>query len=163
MKLVYVLFYQLFYPLTINLVGVRDMKLHLSHHALPVLTLTIISLPYLCPKVPKCRIICERGFFFQVLMQEHGDDQMAFGFRVKRAEKQSILHHLRDRETFISKPNTHHHVARKFYCNILPNYTLIDVEKPPCFLRKFSPDGKYFVAFSSDQASLEIYEFQGKS
>ena len=87
---------------------------------------------------------------------------MEFGFKVRRADKQSIIHHLRDRETFISRPNTHHHVARKFYCNILPNYTLIDVEKPPCFLRKFSPDGKYFVAFSADQASLEVYEFQGK-
>ena len=87
---------------------------------------------------------------------------MEFGFKVRRADKQSIIHHLRDRETFISRPNTHHHVARKFYCNILPNYTLIDVEKPPCFLRKFSPDGKYFVAFSADQASLEVYEFQGQ-
>jgi len=86
---------------------------------------------------------------------------MDLGFKVKTVKDLSILHRLRNRETFISKPNTHHHVARKFYCNILPNFTIIDVEKPPCFLRKFSPDGRYFVAFSSDQASLEIYSFKG--
>lgn len=88
-------------------------------------------------------------------------DAMDLGFKVKTVKDLSILHRLRNRETFISKPNTHHHVARKFYCNILPNFTIIDVENPPCFLRKFSPDGRYFVAFSSDQASLEIYSFKG--
>lgn len=86
---------------------------------------------------------------------------MDFGFKVKKVKDLSILHLVRNRETFSAKPNTHHHVARQFYGNILPNYTLIDVEKPPCFLRKFSPDGRYFVAFSSDQASLEIYRFEG--
>jgi de-etiolated-1 len=38
---------------------------------------------------------------------------------------------------------------------------VVNVEKPPCFLRKFSPDGRYFIAFSADQTSIEIYEFQG--
>ncbi|ESO05868.1 hypothetical protein HELRODRAFT_64519, partial [Helobdella robusta] len=48
-----------------------------------------------------------------------------------------------------------------FYTNIVPGLTVVGVEKPPCFLRKFTPDGKYFIAFSSDQTSLEIYEFRG--
>ena len=50
---------------------------------------------------------------------------------------------------------------RGFHLNIVPNYTLVNVEKPPCFLRKFSPDGKRFIAFSADQTSLEIYRYQG--
>lgn len=83
------------------------------------------------------------------------------GFKIKKLKDFSILHKLRNRETFTTRPNTHHHHARDFYCNVLPNYSLIDVEKPPCFLRKFSPDGQYFIAFSSDQSSLEIYQFQG--
>ena len=45
--------------------------------------------------------------------------------------------------------------------NIYPNYTLVNVEKPPCFLRKFTPCGKYFIAFSMCQTSLEIYRFHG--
>ena len=51
--------------------------------------------------------------------------------------------------------------VRGFHLNIVPNFTLVNVEKPPCFLRKFSPDGKKFIAFSADQTSLEIYSYQG--
>ena len=51
--------------------------------------------------------------------------------------------------------------ARIFFTNIFPNYTVINVEKPACFLRKFSPDGRHLIAFSADQTSLEIYEFCG--
>lgn len=39
----------------------------------------------------------------------------------------------------------------------------MNIEKPNCYLRKFSPTGKQLIAFSSDQASLEIYEFKGCS
>lgn len=45
--------------------------------------------------------------------------------------------------------------------NVYPNFTLVNVEKPPCFLRKFTPCGKYFIAFSMCQTSLEIYRFHG--
>jgi len=51
--------------------------------------------------------------------------------------------------------------ARVFFTNVFPNYTVINVEKPACFLRKFSPDGHHLIAFSADQTSLEIYEFCG--
>jgi len=51
--------------------------------------------------------------------------------------------------------------ARIFFTNVFPNYTVINVEKPACFLRKFSPDGRHLIAFSADQTSLEIYEFCG--
>ncbi|EPY76308.1 hypothetical protein CB1_001440002 [Camelus ferus] len=53
------------------------------------------------------------------------------------------------------------HQVRVFHQNVFPNFTVVIVEKPPCFLRKFSPNGLYFTAFSSDQTSLEIYEHQG--
>lgn len=66
------------------------------------------------------------------------------------------------RQTFGNRrPGTHFHTARQFYQNVFPNFTLINVEKPPCFLRKFSPDGKHFIAFSSDQTSLEVYTYKG--
>jgi len=51
--------------------------------------------------------------------------------------------------------------SRIFFTNVFPNYTVINVEKPACFLRKFSPDGHHLIAFSADQTSLEIYEFCG--
>jgi de-etiolated-1 len=52
-------------------------------------------------------------------------------------------------------------LARQFYKNIFPNFSVTNVEKPPCYLRKFSPTGQYFIAFSLDQTALEIYEFEG--
>ena len=82
-------------------------------------------------------------------------------FTPRRIPPQNILTRLRHREIHCGRPGTHYHRARQFYTNIFPNFTVVNIEKPPCFLRKFSPDGKHFIAFSSDQTSIEIYKFQG--
>ena len=84
-------------------------------------------------------------------------------YKRRKFVDQHIVKKLINRQTLPIKPNTHFHVARSFYLNIMPNFTVINVEKPPCFLRKFSPDGNHFVAFSRDQSSLEIYRFIGPS
>ena len=52
---------------------------------------------------------------------------------------------------------------RAFYTHITPNYTVMNADKPACFLRKFTPDGKRFVAFSQNQTHLEIYLYKGPS
>lgn len=78
----------------------------------------------------------------------------------RRINNQNLVYRLFHRQTHVSSPGTHFHQVRSLYTNVFPNYTVVNVEKPPCFLRKFSPDGKYFIAFSSDQTSLEIYTFQ---
>ncbi len=83
------------------------------------------------------------------------------GIKIRRISPQNLVYRLRHRETHACRPGTSFHVGRKFYTNLFPNFTVVNVEKPPCFLRKFSPDGRHFVAFSADQTSLEIYEFQG--
>ncbi|XP_046400522.1 DET1 homolog [Ischnura elegans] len=77
---------------------------------------------------------------------------------------QNIVKRLCLREIYsCKKPGTHLHVARGFHQNVFPNFTIVNVEKPPCFLRKFSPNGQHFIAFSSDQTSIEIYDYQGPS
>lgn len=82
----------------------------------------------------------------------------------KRIPAQNIVIRLNRRQTYgYKKPGTHFYSARQFYQNVFPNFTVINVEKPPCFLRKFSPDGKHFIAFSADQTCLEIYVYQGPS
>lgn len=48
-----------------------------------------------------------------------------------------------------------------FHQNLLPNFSVENVERPICYLRKFTNDGKYLVAFSSDITSLEIFLYQG--
>ncbi|XP_002154058.2 DET1 homolog [Hydra vulgaris] len=92
------------------------------------------------------------------------DDYTIFQDDVHKRRKNcdpNIVKKLFHRQTFINRPNTHFHYSRSFNLNIFPNFTVINVEKPPCFLRKFSPDGHHLVAFSRDQSSVEIYEFQG--
>lgn len=85
-----------------------------------------------------------------------------FPIKPRKIGPQNIVNRLRIRETMgCPYPGTQVHVARQFYQNVFPNYTVVNVEKPPCFLRKFSPDGKYLVAFSADQTSIEVYEYQG--
>lgn len=80
----------------------------------------------------------------------------------RKVPPQNIVIRLYNRQTFAyKKPGTHFHSARQFYQNIFPNFTVINIEKPPCFLRKFSPNGKHFIAFSSDQTSLEVYTYRG--
>ncbi|XP_030020170.1 DET1 homolog [Manduca sexta] len=82
----------------------------------------------------------------------------------RKIKPQNIVLRLMEREIYGSrKPGSHFHVVREFYQNVFPNLTIVNVEKPPCFLRKFSPDGKHFIAFSADQTSLEIYEYRGAS
>ncbi|XP_064014163.1 DET1 homolog isoform X6 [Pogoniulus pusillus] len=81
--------------------------------------------------------------------------------RPRRIQNQNVIHRLERRRISSGKAGTHWHQVRVFHQNVFPNFTVVNVEKPPCFLRKFSPDGRYFIAFSSDQTSLEIYEYQG--
>ncbi|KAF7707740.1 DET1 homolog [Silurus meridionalis] len=79
----------------------------------------------------------------------------------RRIQNQNVVHRLELRRISSGRPGAHWYRVRCFHQNLFPNFTAVNVEKPPCFLRKFSPDGRCFVAFSSDQTSLEIYEFRG--
>ncbi len=79
----------------------------------------------------------------------------------RRIQNQNVVHRLERRRICSGPVGAHWYRVRCFHQNLFPNFTVVNVEKPPCFLRKFSPDGRCFIAFSSDQTSLEIYEYQG--
>lgn len=80
----------------------------------------------------------------------------------RRLRPQNMVSHLKNREHGIAyRPGMHQHVIRDFYKCIHPNLTVMNVEKPAGFLRKFSPDGKYLIAFTLDQTALEIYQYNG--
>jgi len=75
---------------------------------------------------------------------------------------QNIVKRLQARELWGGRRvGTAKYLERSMYQSIFPNFTVTHVDKPPCFLRKFTPDGKHFIAFSSDQMSVEVYTFQG--
>lgn len=85
-------------------------------------------------------------------------------FPRRRIPSQNIVHKLIRRELCGElKPGTSFRNIRSFHTSIVPDFTIINVEKPPCFLRKFSPDGRHFIAFSADQTSVEIYHFKGSA
>ncbi|XP_055346905.1 DET1 homolog [Paramacrobiotus metropolitanus] len=50
---------------------------------------------------------------------------------------------------------------REFYSCITPNMTVLDVQHPPLFIRKFSPDGRHLSAFSNDLRFLILFRYQG--
>lgn len=82
--------------------------------------------------------------------------------RPRKIGPQNIVCRLLARERGgIGRVGTNVHNIREFYKNVMPNLTVINVEKPAGFLRKFSPDGKFLIAFTFDQTSLEIYRFRG--
>lgn len=81
--------------------------------------------------------------------------------RQKKVSHCTILRSLYDRE--INGTKTRMNCVRATYQTIYPNCTIINVEKPPCYLRKFTPDGRQFIAFSHDQTSIEVYDYLGCS
>lgn len=91
------------------------------------------------------------------------DEQFLFNLRrQKKTPPVNIVKRLIHREIFFVNPNVSPFVAiRKFHQNLLPNFSVENVEKPNCFLRKFTYDGRYLMAFSHDQTSVEFYEYQG--
>lgn len=74
----------------------------------------------------------------------------------RHIENQNVVHRLERRRISSGAPGAHWYRVRCFHQNLFPNFTVVNVEKPPCFLRKFSPDGRCFIAFSADQTSLEV-------
>ncbi|XP_045152446.1 DET1 homolog isoform X3 [Echinops telfairi] len=94
--------------------------------------------------------------FSDVIMDHH-----ASTIKPRRIQNQNVIHRLERRRISSGRAGAHWHQVRVLHQNVFPNFTVVNVEKPPCFLRKFSPDGRFFIAFSSDQTSLEIYEYQG--
>jgi de-etiolated-1 len=95
---------------------------------------------------------------------DESDKTGSLRFLPRTIPSQNLAARLRARETFgtsFCRANARINTSRGFYTNIYPNYTMVNVEKPPCFLRKFSPDGKRFIAFSQCQTHLEVYEYLG--
>lgn len=84
------------------------------------------------------------------------------GIKVHSIPPQNLVVRLSHREIH-RYPRRHQHSNRYFYQNITPNFTVTNIQKPPCFLRKFSPDGRFLIAFSADQMSIEIFRYMGPS
>lgn len=93
----------------------------------------------------------------------YSEPQIENELKYDRFAPRNIVCKLIGRETFSVRSNTNYYYnSRYLYQNIVPNLSIACVEKPSCFLRKFTPDGRHLIAFSGDQTSVEIYQYNGK-
>ena len=79
----------------------------------------------------------------------------------RRIPAQNVVRKLWLRELTAAHGAAAYTRSRHFYTNVFPSHTIVDVEHPPCYLRKFTPDGRLLVAFSIDQTSVHVYEYRG--
>lgn len=74
----------------------------------------------------------------------------------------NVVAQLMYRQSTIMSPCQWYYHHRNFYNTIVPNYTENQVLiRDKCYPRKFSPDGKWLLAFSLDQHNVEVYRFNG--
>lgn len=69
----------------------------------------------------------------------------------------NVTARLFERQICTPSPGTSIHRARRFYENIVPSYTVYDVECPDHSFRKFTDDGLYLVSFSRNHQDLIVY------
>lgn len=76
---------------------------------------------------------------------------------------QNLVDRLTQRKLLALSPAQAYHRNRSLYQCIVPNHTEHGVRTPPGFLRKFSPDGRWLLAFSNGQSDVVVYEYRGAS
>ncbi|XP_060197459.1 light-mediated development protein DET1 isoform X5 [Lycium barbarum] len=69
----------------------------------------------------------------------------------------NVTARLFERQISTPAPGTAIHRARRFYENIVPGYTIYDVECPDHSFRKFTDDGLYLISFSRNHQDLIVY------
>lgn len=79
----------------------------------------------------------------------------------KKVSHRTLLHSLYDRE--INGIKTRMNCVKTTYQSVYPNCTVFNVEKPFCYPRKFTPDGRQLIAFSLNQTSIQVYDYLGCS
>ena len=98
---------------------------------------------------------------------DHSKDDMVAkylgGFHCKRCPNQNLIHKLWQRQLPMCSSSEIYHHNRSIYHCVVPNHTEQGVQPPAGFLRKFSPDGHFLLAFSNDQRNVLVYDYRGAS
>ncbi|BAU00680.1 hypothetical protein VIGAN_10229400 [Vigna angularis var. angularis] len=69
----------------------------------------------------------------------------------------NIVARIFNRQICTPPPGTSVHYARCFYENLVPSYTIYEVECPDHLFRKFTDDGQYLISFSRNYQELIVY------
>ncbi|CAA7410958.1 unnamed protein product [Spirodela intermedia] len=62
-----------------------------------------------------------------------------------------------ERQILTPRPGTSVNCARQFYENLVPSYTIYDVDCPDNSFKKFTDDGQYLISFSRSHQELIVY------
>lgn len=74
----------------------------------------------------------------------------------------SLIERLRQREAGGGRPGTGLHKSRELYQNIPLNKHVASVQPPrPCYVKGFTPCGRYLVVFARELDSVIVYEYTG--
>lgn len=106
------------------------------------------------------------------------DDDLYKEFNISKRKSLNLIHNLISRElgtnssilglTSLFSGQHRNELTRfnhlkRIYLAITPNYTIINVKTPNCYLRRFSPDGRYLIAFNQNLNGIQIFLFKGSS
>jgi hypothetical protein len=78
--------------------------------------------------------------------------------------KHNLVCWLRDRELGYTKSRINNFIARRtnVYRAVHPSYSILMCTVPQAvYIRRFSPNGQYLLAFSHDLESLIVYKYRG--
>ena len=82
--------------------------------------------------------------------------------KFRKYQSQHVISQLRIRNTVCMSPAQWYHYLKGLYTIIVPNHSENKIKVPDgCYLRKFCPDGHHLLAFSQDQRSVEIFNYNG--
>ena len=85
--------------------------------------------------------------------------------RARSIPKHNLVCWLRDREVGYNRTRRNPALARRthVYRAIHPSYSVLMCTVPQAvYIRRFSPNGKFLLAFSHDLESLIIYRYKGR-
>jgi len=102
----------------------------------------------------------------EVPMDVEEEDVVSGCIPIRKIPPQNLVKRLLHREIHgrsMKSSKSPQNQTRDFYLSVFPNMTVVNVDTPPCFLRKFNPNGSHLLTFSSDQTSIEIYKYLGPS
>ncbi len=97
-------------------------------------------------------------------MFNKNDSDIYAELNIKKPNPINIINTLIKRELgYQKKTETTFNELKRIYLAIYPNYTVLNVKTPNCYLRRFSPDGRYLIAFNQHLNGIIIYKFNGST
>ncbi|KAJ8749729.1 hypothetical protein K2173_012280 [Erythroxylum novogranatense] len=73
------------------------------------------------------------------------------------SRRNNVARRIFERQIRSPAPGTSVHQARRFYEDIVPSYTIYDIDCPDYLFRKFTDDGQYLISFSRNHQDLIVY------